>query len=229
MTRRSSNEILGGLKEGHMYGRDAIVNITRTLVCSKISELTRMEQKDNEDWCEGMIDSIGGSNPNNSYLHVIREIREQAAEGMIDHESLLYLSSLFFAAGRTADAFMNIAVIDLLSAAGMEEEYDFYFKIDTELFRSVKGREPLVRDVLRESFDQFRYFKPNEVIDPMFFLNNRPYTQSITRPFFRCEYDYDIKMIKPALIKAYAVDWVWSLMVEAPERILRQNRADKEA
>lgn len=218
MNRRSANDILTRLRNGRMYDREGIIQITRNLASCKISKLIDppdCEDSTCDEWCPNLLDTIGESDPNISYLHVIRRIAALAAEGTIDHECLLYLSSLSFLSRKAAGAYMNIALVDLLDAAGMTDRYYPFFKQDVELFRELKGKEPTVRDVLHDSFEVFCVFDEHERIDPARIVIFMPFSEDLTKPFFRTG--------KDRMPHVSVISWTWILMVDLPARIISAN------
>lgn len=221
--RKSLQEILKGTKEGRSYDPAGIRTVTENFAACKGTEmLTELPQGDmtKEEWYEELCRSAYLPASKRSYYYIVHSLSLMAEERGVDNEALLFLMSLFFLGGKNVKPYMGIAVADLLKAAGLEELYDSWFRTDAELFSELKGRPATVKDVLKNCFELFEPFVQEHGLRPYDIIRNRipGAKDSITKPFFR----KSGKGREDTLtVVEYLTVWIWTLMVEAPLRILR--------
>ena len=230
MDRRSSEEILKRLRSGHMYDEAGILHITKNLAFCELPKLIDKTHYEAAEWCREYLKGMNcniGSVDKISYLYSIKKFKEYALENSTVIDNLMFLASLSFLGRQIPNAYMNIAVLDLLKAANMEEEYNTLFKRDAELFCSMKNRDPKVRDVLKESFNLFGDFGMTELNFIPGIITVYPKFEKITKPFFREWEDFDERKDAATMRKVMVIDWTWNLMVEAPLRILYKDEIMK--
>ncbi len=221
--RKSLQEILNRAETGSAFDPAGIRMITGNFVACRGTELlTELDPEDmtKEEWYENLCTSAGLAVRESSYYYLIHLLSLMAEDRGVDEETLIFLSSLFFLGGKKVKPYMEIAVTDLMKAAGLDDIYDVWFRADAELFAELKGRPATVRDVLKNCFEMFDLFPWSH--------ENRPYaiirdlnpgaTDGVTRPFFRKK----VRGRNDVMIAVCTVAWIWTLLVLAPLKIIRK-------
>jgi len=227
--RRSLHEILNRVKEGRIYDSAGIWAITRNLMNCRGLELLREDMPDdmsNEEWYEELCISADMPVMERTYNYIVLSLSMKAEKEGINDETLMFLSSLFFLAGKAVKPYMGIAVEDLLREAELNFVYDVWFKSDAELFRELKGRAVTVKDVLKNCFEMYESAeietgrKPSKVI-----FGLTPVTQDdIGRPFVRIRRRGAAGRDDERMISECFFVWVWTLMVLAPINVLHPEQ-----
>ena len=235
MERKSLDEIINNAQTGRAISPAGVINAAVDMMNTPIREMVNTNLTGDElDWAYDFAQYIELNEVTLPYSKVYEKVEMVQIIAYPYSNVFLYLAGMALGPGKQADRWLRVSIEDAMTEAGMEKEFDIWFKEDVRLWEKIHGKAPRIGKLMQIIFDAFAAdAKEHEMVNPLVEKESELFPGCrVTEPFIR--HEEDILFKNPPGSKKREVSfnerytrlvctWVWLLMLKAPMAILEKK------